>query len=298
MLVAVKHEEQEIGLADGRRLGFAEYGAGDGPVVMFFHGWPSSRYQGAYLDGKAAALGLRIVSPDRPGVGRSSPRPRNGFAEWADDVAELADALGIRRFSLFAVSGGGPYALATSLRLGERIRRTAVVCGAPPLGDGVDREHLHWAYRTLAGMRRLRHWVFPGVYKMSEWMLDRGVDQPPMSWMLKSIPEVDRRAIESVDGWDMVVRSYREAFRGGPDGPLADGELYLGDWDFDPGEIRVPVRFWHGTADANLPCEVAKKLAARVPGAEGTWVEGEGHYSLPVRYSGEVLAWLNQAGSD
>lgn len=295
MLTDVKNEEQEIELRDGRRMGFAAYGAADGPVVMFFHGWPSSRYQAAYLDNQAATLGLRVISPDRPGIGRSSYCPRMGFSEWVDDVAQLADALEIPRFSIFAVSGGGPYALATSLHLEDRVQCAAVVCGAPPLNDPSDRLQMHWAYRTLANMRRLRRWAFPGVVKMSEWMLDRGVDQPPLSWMLRSVPEVDRLAIESEDGWDMVVRSYREAFREGSDGPLADGELYLNQWDFNPAEINIPVNFWHGLADENLPCEAAKKLAGQISQARGFWIENEGHYSLPLHVSREVLEWLQKS---
>jgi len=37
-----------------------------------------------------------------------------------------------------------------------------------------------------------------------------------------------------------------------------------------PEDIRVPVAFWHGTADKNLPWEIARKLAARVPGSTAT----------------------------
>ncbi|MGE9271461.1 MAG: alpha/beta fold hydrolase, partial [Verrucomicrobiales bacterium] len=57
-------------------------------------------------------------------------------------------------------------------------------------------------------------------------------------------------------------------------------------------EIHVPIRFWHGKADANLPCSVAQKLVSRIDSAEGTWIDGEGHYSLPIHYSKEVLDWL------
>lgn len=295
MLQSMNSENREMLLRDGRHLSFAAYGDEQGFPVIFCHGWPSSRCQAAYLDGQAKALGLRVISPDRPGVGNSSRCPRSGFAEWTRDLTELVDDLGISRFAVFGVSGGGPYALATSLELADRVVCTAVVCGAPPLNDPEDRANMHWAYRTLASMRRLRRWAFPKVVKMSDWMLDRGVDQPPMSWMLRSIPAVDREAIKAEEGWDMVVRSYREAFANGPDGPLAEGELYLQAWDFDPSGITIPVGFWHGLDDANLPCEAAKKLAGRIVGAETHWIADEGHYSLPLHYSQEVLEWLRKA---
>src|SRR5690606_20490877 len=94
--------------------------------------------------------------------------------------------------------------------------------------------------------------------------------------------------------WDAVTRSYLEAVRKGSDPVLEDGELYLGPWDFAPEEIRVPVAFWHGREDRNLPCDVARRLAARVPGARGHWEDGEGHYSLPLRHRGAVLDWLRE----
>jgi len=287
-------EYERIALPDGRQLGLAEYGDPAGAPVFFFHGWPSSRLQGAYLDPLAFERGQRILSPDRPGIGLSDPKPGRCFGDWADDVAALADRLGIGRFGILAVSGGGPYALATCARLEARVEGAAVLCGAPPLASPDDREHMHWAYRTLSGIKSLRRASLPVILPLSRWMVDRGSDSAPMSWMLRSIPEVDREALESMGGWDVVKRSYLEGIRNGPESTLTEGELYLAPWDFEPERIRVPVHFWHGTADANLPCHVAKRLAARVPGAEADWVEGEGHYSLPLHLAPAALDWLGR----
>lgn len=285
-------EDEHLQLPDGRQLGYAEYGDPDGAPVVFFHGWPSSRYQAAYLDPKARKRGLRILAPDRPGVGLSDRQPGRGFSNWPDDVAAFVDALGIDRFAIFGISGGGPYTLATCARLGERIRAAAVVCGAPPLGSKEDRNHMHWAYRTLASFKPFRRATLPALIPFSRWMIDRGADHAPMSWMMKSIPQRDRDALHTAGGWDMVTRSYLEAVRNGSAAMLDEGELYLHPWDFDPAEIHVPVGFWHGLADANLPCSVAKRLADEVPGADGHWIENEGHYSIAIHHSGEVLDWL------
>lgn len=286
------NEDEIVTLPDGRNLGYADYGDPDGKPVFFFHGWPSSRLQGAYLDRDAAERGIRLLAPDRPGIGRSDPLPHRRFGDWPEDVAAFADALGIERFPIFGISGGAPYALATSAKLDGRIERTAIVCGAPPLADKPDRSHMHWAYRTLSGMKSLRRAAVPLLIPLSRWMIRRGPDRPPMSWMLKSVPPRDQQAIRSGDGWDMVTRSYLQAVANGPRSILTEGELYLEPWDFNPEDIRTPIRFWHGLADANLPCEVARQLASRVPGSEGCWVEGEGHYSLAVYHSTEVLDWL------
>lgn len=286
-------EDETLTLPDGRTLGYAEYGDPAGKPVFFFHGWPSSRYQGAYLDPLAADRGLRVVVPDRPGVGLSSPLPGRRFTDWPPDVAALADHLGFGRFSLFGVSGGCPYTLATCAALAERIPRAAIACGAPPLAEGGDRSHMHWAYRTLSGMKSLRRAALPVILPVSRWMVGRGADHAPMSWMLRSIPARDREALHVSGGWETITRSYLEAIRNGPAAVLAEGELYLKPWNFDPAEIHdVSIRFWHGLADANLPCETAQRLAARISCADGRWIDGEGHYSLPIHHSGEMLDWL------
>jgi pimeloyl-ACP methyl ester carboxylesterase len=285
-------ENQQVRLPDGRLLGYAEYGEPAGLAVFYSHGWPSSRYQAKLVHALATERGLRIIAPDRPGIGLSDPLPGRGFASWPRDVAHLADALGIGRFRLFGMSGGGPYALATAATLPDRVIAAAVVCGAPPFGDPADRANLHWTYRTLIALKRLRRAATPAVIAASRWMIGRGIDRPPMTWLLRTIPPSDRAAIADAACWESVTRSYLEAVRHGAAPVLTDGELYLAPWDFSPEAIRVPVAFWHGLADKNLPCEVAKKLAARVPGAEGHWEEGEGHYSLPLRYRATVLDWL------
>jgi pimeloyl-ACP methyl ester carboxylesterase len=285
-------EDQQVSLPDGRKLGYGDYGDPQGEPVFFFHGWPSSRFHGKMLDEGGRERGLRVIAPDRPGIGLSDPLPGRGFGSWPTDVAGLADALGMEKFRLFGISGGCPYTLATAAALPERVRAAAVMCGAPPLGSPADKAHMHWAYRSLAGLKALRRAVMPVFLGVSEWMVRRGSRRAPMSWVMHSIPPSDRSAIAGEGEWEEVTRSYLEAVRSGAPAVLADGELYLEPWDFEPEQIRVPVGFWHGTADSNLPCEVVKRLAGRVPGSVGHWIEGEGHYSLPIRYRDQVLDWL------
>jgi len=137
-------------------LGYGEYGDPAGEPLFFFHGWPSSRYHGMMLHAEAERRGLRVIAPDRPGIGLSDPLPGRGFSSFPKDISALADELGLDRFRLFGISGGCPYTLATAAALPERVRAAAVICGAPPLGSPADKAHMHWAYRSLAGLRRLR----------------------------------------------------------------------------------------------------------------------------------------------
>ncbi|NJN00035.1 MAG: hypothetical protein HC800_25435 [Phormidesmis sp. RL_2_1] len=83
-------------LPDNRQLAYAEYGDPDGHPVLYFHGGGNCRLEPLLLGNEAfTQLGLRLIAPDRPGIGRSDFRPNRGFSDWTKDVSFLADALGI-----------------------------------------------------------------------------------------------------------------------------------------------------------------------------------------------------------
>ena len=96
-----------------------EYGPRDGTPVLYLHGTPGTGREAAVLHGAARDAGVRLVAPDRPGMGGSPGTPVRRLADWPADVEGLADALGLERFAVLGWSGGGPYALATLAALPE-----------------------------------------------------------------------------------------------------------------------------------------------------------------------------------
>ena len=104
-----------LDVSGGRTLGFTEIGSSDAPVAFYFHGAPGGRLELATFDDAFAAVGVRVVTPDRPGYGTSTPQPGRTTAAWADDVAALADHLGVDRFAVMGLSSGGPYAVACAV---------------------------------------------------------------------------------------------------------------------------------------------------------------------------------------
>ncbi|MGZ5019261.1 MAG: alpha/beta fold hydrolase, partial [Chthoniobacterales bacterium] len=61
-----------VTLEGGGHLAFDEYGDPRGVPVIFCHGWPSSRSMAQLTDEAARRVGVRIISPDRPGISGSS----------------------------------------------------------------------------------------------------------------------------------------------------------------------------------------------------------------------------------
>ena len=73
-----------IKLADGRVLGYAEYGDSLGYPIFYFHGGQESRLSSKFMDSVANNLNIRVISPDRPGVGLSTFQKNRQFLDWGD----------------------------------------------------------------------------------------------------------------------------------------------------------------------------------------------------------------------
>ena len=96
-------EDQTIGLASGRTVGFADYGIPGATAVLWCHGGPGSRLEPAYLRRVASEAGLRIIGIDRPGYGLSTPQPGRTIAGWVPEALAVADHLGIGPFAAVGI---------------------------------------------------------------------------------------------------------------------------------------------------------------------------------------------------
>src|SRR5712691_1427048 len=134
--------ENLVPLENSGVIAFEEYGDANGVPVIFCHGWPSSRTMARLTDEPARDLGIRIISPDRPGISGSSLQPDRKLADWPRLVERIADHLGIRDFRILAISGGAPYAYATAAAMPERVRAIAIVGGAAPIAEVSDTKAL------------------------------------------------------------------------------------------------------------------------------------------------------------
>ena len=136
----------------GRDIGVYEYGDPNGRPLFALHGTPSCGAAFDWTDAPARELGLRVIAPDRPGIGHSDAVPMTSVADYSAELGALADALSIDRFLLLGYSGGGPYALAVAHRLAHRVESATVVSGAGEIGA--------WAtWKDLARSDRQLTWA-------------------------------------------------------------------------------------------------------------------------------------------
>ena len=274
-------------LPDGRKLAYQGYGDPKGQPTFFFHGWPSSRTQAVLMDEVGWELGLSVIGIDRPGIGLSDPKPGRALLDWPQDLAAVAEHLHFDRFHLFGVSGGGPYALATCYAMPGRVLSASVLCGAPPLRQLGTRD-LFWPYQGALLMRRFFPWLLAPAFGTGLRLSYLKPHQFPMNLLMHSLSPADREALKQVTTHQAVVESFREAVRSGIRNLQTDGDIYTSDWGFDLSAIQVPVHFWHGKRDRNIPWTYAAKVAAMIPNSTTHWTEDDGHYSLPVLRAREI----------
>ena len=278
--------------SDGRRLAYAVYGDPSGRPVLYCHGFPSSRREAMLLHASAVAVGARIIAADRPGYGDSDDLPGRRIADWADDIVLLADRLGLQRFALIGVSGGGPYALACAARIPERLSACGLVCPLGPIYLDVLLRGMNWAVRSNLTIGRQPAWVSNLVFSTATTsVLERW---PALVEKVRHIaaPPVDRAVLAEGDNAAILNQTIADAMRNGASGARRDLVLYTHPWGLDFAQIRQRIHIWHGQADGTVPIEHARFYAAQLPNARLIELEGEGHYSVPLRHSGRILGTL------
>ena len=280
-------------LPDGRRLAYREFGPTSGRPLLYFHGTPAGKHNW-YLGHDADALergGVRVFAIDRPGIGGSDPQPGRTLISWTEDVRAFADALELPTFAVLGYSCGAPYAWACAVRLPERVASVVIVSGMvdithPDLAALPPRPNLQ-----ILGLAAKRPWLSRLVYRIMGTTA-KLMPGPMVRQASAPMPAADRDTIRDPAVARAFLAMLAETFAQGPAGAQVDSALVASAWGFDPGEVRVPVRMWHGTADENVPIEMARHLADRVPGAELTVVVGEGHLSLVHRHVERILSWV------
>lgn len=277
-------ERSSCTLADGRTLTYLEFGDPDGSVVLHHHGGLVSASDIAPGDAIARATGVRWVSFDRPGIAGSSPDPGRTVQAGARDAEELLDHLGIGELRVSGWSMGGPYALATTHRLSDRVIRTAIIAGSLPLDDpatlaelnSMDRRFTTMASDRVQGLR-LSAAALGGLAAFSPRMWARAA--------AKGEGAEDEQAVRAVA--DELAASAHDATRLTA-GIVEEYRAWALPWGFELGDVATPVDVWQGSQDHLLPPDWPRRMADALPAAELHLIDGAGHFLL-LNHAEEVL---------
>ena len=283
--------ENFVQLQDAAIVAVEEYGNANGVPVIFCHGWPSSRIMARLTDEPARELGIRIISPDRPGISGSSLQPDRKLSDWPRVVERIVEHLGVSEFRMLAISGGAPYAYATAAAMPQRVQAIAIVGGAPPMAELVDAEGLLPLYRWMLALYRTQPRLLRRLLYLARPVLSL---RPPVRFrplLLKMLMlrPCDAESLRDAAAFEAIFESQRRAWRGSAEGVMVDAQIYAQAWGFALEDVQVPVRLWHGKQDRAFSVRLAEQVAKRLPNCKARFVDDAGHYSLPIRHMREIL---------
>jgi len=281
---------QQLRLATGRRLAYDEHGAADATPIFYFHGSPSTRLEWHLFgsDALARKLNVRVIVPDRPGLGRSDSQPGRRISDWPADVIALADHLALARFAVVGYSGGGPYAAVCALKIPERLTHVGIVSGTGPFDEpGLSAGINPFSLRFIQLAR-----TNPWLSRLALRLMGRMVQYWPRRFVTQAkagFPAPDQAVLARPDFQRVFVAVIQEGLRAGPRGAQLDTALMASPWDFRPQDIRAAVHLWHGEADANAPLAMGRYMAATISNSHASFYPGEGHLSLMAKHVEEIL---------
>jgi pimeloyl-ACP methyl ester carboxylesterase len=282
-------------LADGRRLGYVDYGDPAGQPVLLCHGLPGTRLQGHPDRSIVASLGIRMIGIDRPGYGLSDYQHGQRLLDWPDDLQALADCLGLERFAVLGLSGGGPYAAACAWKFPERITTIVLVSAMGPANDTEAMQNMPPLNRFLLASAKYGEWPLrlpaAGLVAFAQLWPDHY-----LSFMNSHLPAPDQAIYYRAEIQAFVKEDVAEALRQGSRGVVQDIILLARQWGFRLQDIHVPVQLWHGEQDTTVPVRIGRYIAAALPRCQSHFVGDAGHYLIIQRWRDILTHLLNGTG--
>ncbi len=235
-----------------RGLSIAVDVQGDGPAILFIHGFPLDRTMWRYL--VAPLTGWRRIAPDLRGMGLSDA-PAHGYSmrEYVEDQVALLDALGVERAVVCGLSMGGYVAFELMRRHADRVR-ALVLANTRAAADTLD-------------ARRRRDELIQLVEREGAGALaDAMIETLLAPSSLAAMPQVVRHlrtmiAGSSKEGVIGALRAMQER---------ADATPLL-------PTLAVPTLVVAGREDRLVPPEEAKLMADAIPEAQFTAIAEAGH---------------------
>ncbi|MCG8517979.1 MAG: alpha/beta hydrolase [Pseudomonadales bacterium] len=272
-----------IQLKDGRILAYESFGDENGVPVFFSHGLSDSRLIRNPDDELTASLCARWITVDQPGVGGSSPKRNRTLRDWAFDIEQLADALGIDKFAVAGHSGGGPHALAIASFLSHRVTHGVLAAPIAPFSmTGFSQMLPVKSLGLLYKLKRPR-FILRGLLNLTGWWANRNIGA-----YIDSVATMDRTD-QNTDTFRtdpalraMFEKSFSEGFKQGGEGLIEMVEA-LWNWGFTLADVHAHFELFHGDLDNALSPKMGEAIVASMPDANFNLWKNTGHYGFVER---------------
>jgi pimeloyl-ACP methyl ester carboxylesterase len=253
-------------------------------------------------DSLYAQAGVRYITTDRAGYGRSTRNAGRSVASEAADVLAVADELGVDQFAVVGGSGGGPHALACAALLPGRVQRAACQSSLAPLGaGGLTRDE--WLTGMDPESAAELDWAEAGEdvltreMQRAQLLMEQRIAFSPQRLLGDQASDGDVAFLQRPEVVAAFRRVIDEQAKHGVGGAVDDTLAFAADWGFVLSMVRLPVLLTYGTEDSSCPVAHGRFLAAALPNAQVFEVEGSGHFARdPEREVLTTQSWLAVGG--
>jgi len=280
-----------ISLVDGRKLEYTEFGDPEGRPLIYFHGILHSREAFHPYSTYAEDHGIRIIAPERPGFGRSSPQATVSHSSYSKDIEQLANHLKLEKFHIYGDGDAGPVALACANLLSHRVCRAAVT-GCMPEPQFEYMEDMLPFDRKLHNMAKITPKAV--LYPFSKIVLSAlKKNNNYFDLMASDFYKTDKDILFS-DEHRKIFKHTMENLKISPfntDGFIRDYYGRLTPWDFHVEKTETEVHVWHGKHDCFSTIKSAIAISEALPNCKTHFIESHGHY-LFISHIDEILESL------
>ena len=284
---------QVLTLRDGRRLAYAEYGDPHGQPTLYFHGLPGSRVEAALAHASAVQEGVRLIAIDRPGIGGSDRKRGRCLLDWPADVVHLAAHLGLARFAVIGVSGGGPYAAVCAHSIPERLDAVGIVSGVAPFDGKPLFQGMLWFNQVI--MRLAQHAPWLVKWGLRAAVVLRWFPRLAIGLLSRTLDTRDRDVLARGEIRETIARSLAESLRQGARGHADELLILARPWGFRLEETAADVYLWHGGRDRVVPASHGRRLCETLPRSHCEFLPEEGHFSLVIDHAAHIFSTLEAA---
>lgn len=265
---------------DGHEIYYKDWG--EGPVVTFSHGWPlnSDAWSGQMLF--LVQNGFRCIAHDRRGHGKSAQTStRNDMDGYADDLAELIEALDLRDIAMVGHStGGGEVARYIGRHGTGRVAKAVLLGAVPPI-----------MLRTADNPDGLPLEVFDDLRKQITTNRSKFYKNFAIPFFSADRPGADVPQSLLDEFW---LLSMQAGLKNAYDSIKAFSET---DFTEDLSKFDVPTLVVHGEDDQIVPiADSGHKSARLIAGARAIFYPGAPHGLTATRhadrFNADLLAFL------
>ncbi len=239
---------------------------GAGPTVILLHGAGGNLRDYTFQLAPALATNHRVIAFDRPGLGLSSGLGRNNQspAEQAALLSQAAASLGVEQAIIVGHSYGGAVAMAWALNHPDQVVGVVSLAGAVQPWEG----GLGSFYTVLSS---------PVIGPLIAPLLANFVPTSYAATTVEGIFAPDAVPSGYIDHVEVSLTLHTDVLQA--NAQQVNSLLpHVTSMTARYADLRIPIEIVHGSADVIVPLHVHSRiLAAQVPGANLTVLDGVGH---------------------